>query len=250
MDKFSFKSEKNPRTMIWNVLTVAMLVGTVCMCGYFLLIFSNPYSGLNFFRPPVQPTALVPPTATITPRQLPPTWTPTDTIEPTATNTKRPTWTPIPTDTIFILPSPTSRFTPTRTMTPSRTPKPTGMPYAVGAPTYLASTIYHPEAGCNWLGVAGMAVDTKNAPILYLVVHVTGLLDGDQIDIPTLTGAAPAYGQSGFEIFLSDHTIDSISALWIQVFDQAGNALTEKVYFNTYADCTRNLVLFRITQLH
>lgn len=230
----------NLRLQRWDILTILVLLGTFCIGGYILLIFVNPYSSLNPFPPPAPPTLIVitTPTPTITPLQLPPTWTPSPTLEPTATRTLAPTWTPLPTYTVFYV---------GKSPTPSRTPRPQ-TPYLANPPTYLASTIYHPEAGCNWLGVAGLAVDKNNSPVLYLVVHLSGTIDGKPVDYLTLTGTAPAYGQSGFEFVLGDRPIASNGTLWIQLLDQAEKALTDKVYFNTYEDCNRNLIFFRFTK--
>ena len=54
------------RGVIWNLLSVVLLLGVACLAGGFVLIFTNPYSALNPFPPP-------PPTAgpeTATPTQI------------------------------------------------------------------------------------------------------------------------------------------------------------------------------------
>jgi hypothetical protein len=110
---------------------------------------------------------------------------------------------------------------------------------------YLNSTIYHPESGCNWFGVAGQAVDKNNASIMYLTLHLGGTLDGKTVDYLSLTGTAPDYGVAGFEFRLGDKPVASNGTLWIQVLDQAGQPLTDRVYFDTFDSCEKNLVLFR-----
>lgn len=247
MDHFDMTPEEekpSPRTKIWNILTIVVLIGVLCTGGYFLSILINPASALNPFPPQALPTALefFTPTATI-PLQ-PATWTPSPTIPPTVTRTGAPTWTPIPSNTPFFLSTGTSRWTPTRTPTASRTPKATSMPVTTTI-SYMDSTYYHPEAGCNWFGVAGQAVDKNNAPIMYLTLHLGGTLNGETIDVLSLTGTAPDYGVSGFEFHLGNTPIDSNGTLWIQVMDQAGEPLTDKVYFDTFNNCEKNLILFR-----
>jgi hypothetical protein len=85
----------------------------------------------------------LPPTATATPRQPPPTWTayPTPTITPTRL-TQTPTSTPTHTPWGQITQTPT--LTPTRTPTPTITPTPTGV-YATGNVTIV--TIFYKGSG-------------------------------------------------------------------------------------------------------
>jgi hypothetical protein len=246
MDNFDLKPEKTKTTgpLAWNILTIVTLVGVLCLGGYFLSVFINPNSALNPFPPPVLPTLVEFPTATWTPIQPPATWTPTPTLQPSPTRTEAPTWTPVPSNTPFFLSTGTLRWTPTRTPMPSKTPKATSMPVTTTI-NYLNSTIYHPEAGCNWFGVAGQAVDKNNAPIMYLTLHLGGTLDGKTVDYLSLTGTAPDYGVAGFEFRLGDKPVASNGTLWIQVLDQAGQPLTDRVYFDTFASCEKNLVLFR-----
>ena len=242
MDNFDFTPEKPklPRMRLWNILTIVALVGVLCLGIYFLTILINPGSALNPFPPRALPTALefFTPTATIPP--LASTWTPSPTIEPTATRTGIPTWTPIPTNTLFVL----TRGTATRIPTVTRTPKATSMPVTTTV-SYMDSSYYHPDVGCNWLGVAGQAVDKDNAPIMYLTLHLGGTLSGQSVDYLSLTGTAPNYGISGFEFHLGDKPVASNGTLWIQVLDQSGQPLTDKVYFDTFDSCEKNLVLFR-----
>jgi hypothetical protein len=243
MDNFEPTPEKKFQLrgpMLWNVLTVVALVGVLCVGGYFLSILVNPQSVLNPFKPPVIPTLLEFPTATITPLQPPATWTASPTIQPSATRTEAPTWTPFPTNTPFQLPGQK------RTATP--VPTKTTWPVIVEKINYLNSTIYHPDASCSWMGIAGQAVDKSNAPVMYLTIHIGGFLNGQKIDYLTLTGTAPDYGQAGFEFKLGDMPVATSGTMWIQILDQSGAPLTDKVYFDTKDSCDKNLVLFRLKQ--
>lgn len=246
MDNYDLAPEeqkRNPRLLLWNILTIVVLVGVLCLGGYFLSILINPTSSLNPLPPRSLPTAMqfFTPTSTVAPQ--PATWTPSPTIQPSPTRTEAPTWTPFPSNTPFSL-SPGGRGTPMRTPTASRTPKATSMPVTTTV-SYLSSAYYHPDAGCNWFGIAGQAVDKNNAPIMYLTLHLGGSLNGMTIDQLGLTGTAPDYGVAGFEFYLGDNPTNSVGTLWIQVLDQSGEALTNRVYFDTFDNCEKNLVLFR-----
>ncbi len=247
MDHFDLRpvSKKRSSSALWNALTLAVLITMACLVIYFLILFINPESALNPFPPPPLPTLIQFPTPTWTPIQLEPTWTPTPTIEPSPTRTLAPTWTPIPTNTPFYIFTPTSIFP----ATPGApTPTATGMPVVVNV-TYMDSSVYHPEAGCNWMGIAGQAVDKNNNPIVGLIVYLKGTLDGVPVERMGLTGTAPNYGASGFEFVLANRPIASNNALWIQLQDQSGQPLSERVFINTYGDCSRNLILVRFRQV-
>lgn len=107
----------------------------------------------------------------------------------------------------------------------------------------------HPEAGCDWMGVGGQVFDLQSAPIQNLVIAVSGLLNGEALDRVSLTGIATQYGDGGYEVFLSDRPIDSRQSLWVQVQDLNGSQLSEKVYFDTFADCQKNLILVNFVQV-
>ncbi len=236
-----FQEAPRRKLVLWDVLTAVTLLLTVCLIGYFAMVFFNPYTPLNPLRPPTPITPLALPTATWTPLPLAPTWTPTATVPPTPTNTPRPTWTP------YNLPS-GMVFSPTPSPTATLSPTPTGMPFTVSI-TPIESTIIHPDSGCNWLGVGGEASDLNNSPVLYLIVRLGGTLAGETVDLATVTGIAPDYGRAGFEFVLADHPIASNKTLWIQLFDQAGLPLSNQIRFSTYDDCTKNLILIRFKKV-
>jgi hypothetical protein len=119
MDSFDFKPEKKKvsrKSVVWNILTVLVLLGTCCMSVYFLTIFNTPNSPLNLFPPQLLPTLFqtVTPTNTIIPLEA--TWTPTPTVSPVPSRTLAPTWTVAASGTL----RPTTTFTPT--LTPTFTP--------------------------------------------------------------------------------------------------------------------------------
>ncbi len=217
----------------WDILSIAMLVLTVCVGGYFLLIFINPNSSLNV----LPPTGRLPytPTNTPPPIKLEPTWTASPTLEMTPTRTPPPTWTAIFTDTPFSL------------VPPTRTPKPTSTPKApfTASVQQVDSTIIHPEFGCNWAGIGGTVVDTNNSDVIGMVVFLRGFLDGKTVDLTTVSGVNKEYGQSGYEFVLGNTPIASNKTLYVQLIDQSGVPLSNKVEIVTSADCAKNLVIVR-----
>ena len=242
------KSSGQTSRMIFNALTAVALLASVCLCLFFLTIFVNPNSALNPFPPPTAIAALQLPTATWTPIQLPATWTPTVTIEPSATWTPGPSVTPGVVSTSAVLPAATSLFTASVTPRPSATPKPTGAPFTADVRP-VDSTIVHPEFGCSWWGVGGQATDLKGDPIIGLVIKLAGVLPSQQISMLTVTGTAPIYGRGGYEFKLGDVPQNTTKALTIQLLDQAGLPISEQITFDTFADCSKNLILIRFKQV-
>jgi hypothetical protein len=230
----------NRSRLIWNILSILMVVLIIGLMGFFASIFINPYSDLNPYPPMPLPTLMTFPTETNTTLPLPTVDTTTATFLPSETSTMISTWTPIPSSTPFQL---------WTSAAPTNTPDPSGMAYQAII-DYVDSSYYHPEAGCNWMGVAGQAVDINNAPVLYLAIHISGSLGGKYIDYISATGTAPNYGRSGFEFYLGDKPLASINTLTIQLTDQQSLPLTEPIKLTTFGDCSKNLVLIRFKQVH
>jgi hypothetical protein len=121
------------KASVWNILSVAFLVGTVFLVVIFMLIFLLPNQVLpSSMRPISVPPTLVMPSPTETVFQFPPTWTksprpvtPSDTpIPPTNTVGVLPSDTPATSGTVgFVLPteSPTPSSSPTKTSTITKT---------------------------------------------------------------------------------------------------------------------------------
>jgi hypothetical protein len=229
------RRKKTNRDSLWNILTVVMLLCTMCTCGYFFMLYRDPYSELNFFPPDPPTVTPIPPT--ITPIPFPATWTPTVTIQPSPSNTKRPTITLEPSNTPFSIGTATSLFTATIT------PKPTGVPYGATV-SYHDSTTFRTDTDCTKLLVAGRAMDANNKPVIGLIVKLGGGLPGKSFTPAEvkLTGLATQYGPSGFEFDLAMEPVASTKTLWVQLFDQT-NALSTPFFVDTFKDCKKNLVL-------
>jgi hypothetical protein len=183
------------------------------------------------------------PSATATVRSvLPATWTPTFTAEPTSTITPGPTHTPLFTETPFEFPTPTTGGEATIT--------PGGMSFVLqqGSPKALPN-IYHPELGCSWMGIGGQAVDLRGAPVIGLIVQLGGWIGQTTYEKLSITGTAPQYDRGGFEFQIADKPVASTQTLWLQLLDQAGLPLSEKIYFDTYNDCEKNLIIVYFAQV-
>ncbi len=225
-----------------DIFSILLLIGAVCLGGYFMLIFINPYSAMNPLPPATPIPPIIVPTGTSTPQQLGELWTATPTIQPTITNTPRPTFTSIPTNTPIVLFEPTATpETPTATATP-------GMPFEADIQN-IESIIMHPDLGCNFLGVAGSVEDMDKSPLLGVVVRLQGDLIGTPIDMTTVSGVSPAYGKAGFELVLGEAPLPSTDTLYIRLYDQAGLPLSDSIYFSTSAECNENLVLVRFKKV-
>jgi hypothetical protein len=242
MDSFDLKPERkfriNAKALIWNLLTVLVLLGICCQGYFFLSIFMNPKLVPPFLRPQPLPTLFATITPTITPIQLDATWTYTPTLIPSATRTRAPSWTPLPG-----MISPTLADTPTDTLEPAITATPTIASVEIA---YKPSTDYYPASGCNWLGVGGQVLDADAKPLPNQTLQLGGTLDGKSMPGLYISGMSPdlksKYGEAAFEFVLGNHPIASTQTLWIQLFDNTSRPLTDKIYFDTFTDCARNLI--------
>jgi hypothetical protein len=102
--------------------------------------------------------------------------------------------------------------------------------------------------GCNWLGIGGYVYDTSRAPINNLYIQLTGNLPGRKFDELQVTGTVPEYGPGGFEFTLGDRPILSINSLWLQLLDASRAAISDKIMFNTYEGCDRNMIQINFIQ--
>jgi hypothetical protein len=236
-DREEKESKKKQGALVWNILSILVLLTAFCIGGLFFVIFLNPQGSLNPFPPPTLPALI--PTATATPTsrvQLPPTWTHTPLPPPTSTATPQATYTLTPEGT---------QPTQISTQNPSE-----GMPFVMqdGNPQYIPN-IYHPDAGCSWMGIGGQVIGLDGSSVLYLSIKLGGSLNGESVELITISGTAPQYGQAGYEFELSNQPIDSMQSLYVELLDQADLPLSEKYYFDTFNDCEKNLILINFKQI-
>jgi len=247
------KSRARHTDILWNILSVLVLLAIGGMALYFVFIYFYPSSPLNTYPPPTEAVAIVlptdpPPTATV----IPFTRTPVRiaSVTRTPTRTKTVTVTPTPSNTPV---TPTLTPTITETLTPEITY--TARPYFAfpfmlqGPPASRPASDFMANHTCDWMGVAGYVVDLQNRPVTGITVQLVGSLNKLYVEQTSLTGTALAYGSSGYEFTLTNKPVDSIKSLSVYLVDQAGLQISEKVTFDTFEDCTKNLVLINFKQV-
>lgn len=116
-----------------------------------------------------------------------------------------------------------------------------------GTPTYL-SNFANPDEGCDWMGVAGQVFDEEGNEVLDLVIVVGSTLEEIAGELSSQTGTALSYGPGGYEIKLTDTSLDTSETFWIEVRNTYGSTLSERIYFDTFADCEKNLILINFVQ--
>ena len=116
-----------------------------------------------------------------------------------------------------------------------------------GTPATMANWA-HPEAGCNWLSVAGQVFNLADDPEIGFIVEAGGSLEGEPVLGLSLTGLGSVYGPGGYEIQLADRTIASQDQVWVQLKDEAGNPLSYPIYLQTYENCDKNVILLNFVE--
>lgn len=217
-DEFDFREEQPKKkfkfgSAVWNLASLLAVLATLCIGAFFVLIFLNPQSGLN----PLPPA---------------PVEQPTSTLEATATSE------------LTASPSPTTQV-PTPTLdVPGGT-----FELQEGSPAALDASVFHPELGCNFLGVAGQVFGLDGAPLDGVSLMISGTLSGEEINKLGLTGAATSYGEgSYYEIQLGDAPVISEGTLHIVVLDENDLPASDPVSFNTTESCQQNLILINFNE--
>ncbi len=233
MDEFDFVEKKPKRRFrlgaaLLNLISLGILIATIALGAYYVLLFLDPQTEFN----PFPPAAASSNTATV---EVPATEVALEVSEePTATELPEATAT---------------ELLATATIAPTHAP---GSYYEIqpGSPVALDASIFHPDSGCSFLGVAGQAFGLEDTPIPGLRVQVTGMLNGEAIDKLGLTGAASQYGAgSYYEIVLGDEALASDGDLEIQVVDADGFAASDAFSFDTFSSCEQNLILINFKAL-
>ncbi len=117
-----------------------------------------------------------------------------------------------------------------------------------GTPTSISNFV-EIEAGCNWSGIGGQVFNQLGTPVTGIVVKIWGSYSGNQILSYGVSGGSADFGPGGFLFKLGDHASASSETMRLQVLDLAGNELSPPIKFNTYADCSRNLVLLKYSRI-
>lgn len=255
MDDFSVRPDPTPDpaprhpmslSWIWNLLTLVFVLGAVGMAAVVWTIFSNPASSLNPFPPPTQVPTLFIPTRPPLPTPVIATAVVAQSL-PTAT-LAQPTQPPLPTPTAIAATPVGTQVLAAATATPRTASL---FSFALQAdPLAIEASRFNPGRGCNWVGIAGQVFDLRNSPVaLGIIVQVNGSLDGKAINITSLSGTATQYGPSGYEITLGNKPVNSKGQVWIRLLDQSGIPISDRVFIDTSADCSKNLILINFKQV-
>lgn len=246
MPKAKRNTPRRSSDAFWNLLSMLLLLATLAVAAVVIVLFIDPGNPINPMRPPNLPARLVLPTATNTPYMMPPTWTPTPTM--TATSTPLP---PTATNTPEVY-LPTG-FSSDQIITPT----PTGTAAVSSYPFITMGNILAVDAGqfyadksCTWLGIEGQVFDLKNAPQFGLVVRLGGYLNNRYIrDVQAVTRDENGGQNPQYLIELPDSLASTEGTLYVRLYDQGGIPLSEPIYFDTFEDCQRNLVLINFKQV-
>ncbi|MGQ0601899.1 MAG: hypothetical protein ACT4QE_09415 [Anaerolineales bacterium] len=141
-------------------------------------------------------------------------------------------------------PLPTATLPPNVTPTPTITLSPFNFTKTNDSPAYLPN--FANANGCAWHGISGQVFDLDRRGVLGLIVRVTG---PNSFQNDTLTGSVPKYGPSGYEITLGAAPIDS-NDFRIQLWNGAGQALSDSIVVPTFAQCNKNHIIFNFAQNH
>ena len=236
MDQFDFNDDGSKRAggvagrlsrVIWSLGAVYFLCMAVFLVAFFALTYINPNHPYNPWPPvPQQAAATTEPTAT----PVTPTDTATATEEPTATVTKTSTPTQAPEETE--VPTETGTAGPVITQTPTSTLSPeeeatltssAWFEVLDGDPTYLA----HPD-GCDGMYVAGNVTDLDDEPLVFMLVRLQGVLSGESLGVEDVVSGT----------------------VYVQLYDpETEKAVSDLEVFNTFDDCSRNLVMINFEQV-
>jgi hypothetical protein len=236
-----------PTNGIWDILTLIAVLATLVVATFQITIFINPQAIFNPFPPMEMPEVYVLPTATEGAATIPPVWT--ETSIPTKFPTPLPSEVPAATATIYIE---IQDGTPVAEVTP---PEPTATvfegyyAFAIQNEQAINSTIFKPDDGCNWAGIAGQVFDLQGRPVKGIRVWLRGTINGEYIEPLGLTLESSPYGPSGFEFTIANKPVASSGKLSLQLFDQAMIPISEKVFIDTFDDCEHNLVLVNFKQV-
>ena len=159
-----------------------------------------------------------------------------DTIQPTATET------------------PQAVAEASRTVVPTDVPAPTeqpkSMPFVLrGTPEGYPNALLHPQYDCEeYLFIGGEVWDLREAPVLGLIIRLTGTYGGGLVDFTSESGDVKLYGQSGFEFVMENKQIAEDN-LTIQLFDKNNNPLSAPVKLKITGQCDGNLIIVNYKQV-
>jgi hypothetical protein len=233
---------------LWNVMSFLGLFGIIGMIVLVSMIFKNPASSMNPFPPPTIPAPIILPTSTATPVRLPATWTPTmseeKVFEPTSTPTAK-VATLLPEEGMILE---TVEVVATNSAGGYYRFELKSAPSAIQA-SLLKPELSGQETECTWMGVGGQVLLVDGTPFVGAGIQLGGQIDGRTILLTSLTGTATQYGQAGYEFKISDVPYSSVHNFWLRLVDQSNLPLSERVYFDTYEECSKNLTIIHFQEI-
>jgi TolB protein len=123
-------------------------------------------------------------------------------------------------------------------------PAPTTFPFVLMGDAISAISNFTNTAGCDWMGIAGQAFARNGEPLAGLVIH----LEGGGLRREALTGSKLEYGPGGYELQLSDHLAATTGVYRLQLRDVHSQPLSDWIPVDTFADCSRNLLVLKFVQ--
>ncbi len=227
------------KKLIWIVVLLATTAFTV--------LFGEDFS---FPTQDVTPTSIIFETTQPTPAATA-TIMPVETEEPMVTEPPvilpEETTTPLPTEPT---PMPTATTAPTDPVVlPTEEVITDLFSIQTGSPVF-APNFAHPAAACAWQGIGGQILDTSGLPLANYILRVSGLYNGNPISLISVTGLVTnnPYGPASFEFVLGNSAVESSNALVIQVFDAAGDPVTNPFPLQTSSACSSNLMILNFVQ--
>ncbi len=243
------QNKKRKLDTVWNFFSFLGVVGILGIFAVVLMIFTNPAASYNPFPPPTMPVPILLPSSTATAYSLPATWTPTTTATPYHLPA---TWTPTA---IMATQLPDGELILETPMGESTAAANGYYEFALqSAPAPIDASILKPDLQspdgiCTWMGVGGQVLDIQGSPYTGVGIQLGGQQDGRTILLTSLTGTSLQYGPAGYEFKISDAPDATIHNYWLRLVDQANLPLSDRIYFDTYDTCDKNLVIINLKQV-
>jgi len=233
-----FRSQRYRRKSsgVWNCLTLLVLASLIPLFLATSIIFINPHSPINPFPPPKMPAIA----EFGQPTQAPDFFSTQDNNLSATVLSSEP-------DNSIITPKPDVTI-PALVVPPEPA---VDFPFSVlNAPAAINGGLIVADHGnCQWMGVGGQVVSLDGKPITAIKVQLGGILNDKEVNLTSLSGTSLQYGPAGFEFTLSERPVESNKTLWVRLLSDNDRPLSDRVFFNTYGSCDRNLVVINFKQI-
>lgn len=211
-----------------NLIALFFMIATIGVCAFYVHIYQDPYSSINPFAPE---TPFVFVTETPDPAEV-------AQFNLSQTALYQPTNTP-------------SSGNPTATPSPTLDAPPPTLTFAVDVfPFSLAGdVIYTPNAndeGCDWSSIAGVVTDVGGVPLNNFGIQITNTEAVSAEPERVFSGAALAFGDGGFELFLG--ATPTQNRYDVQLFSPAGVAVSDVYSIITSTECEQNVAIINFQQ--